>query len=119
MAEEYTWNPSARNLDTLFISDCPNISAAGLKRLVRERRKSTGRVRLSPLKKLFVSGDFPYISLNDRFWFTKKLHRFGYRGQELESDSSASVDSDGSGTDSDESGTDSDESGADSDDSDV
>jgi hypothetical protein len=92
----------AANLHTLSISDCSNVSAAGLKRLVRGRRCLSDSEGQLALKKLFVSGDVPHITPKDRLWFTKKLLCFGYRGPELDSDSGSAVDSNGSGTDSDD-----------------
>jgi hypothetical protein len=97
--------PCAPRLCTLVISDCPNISAAGLKQFVRDRRSLADSDGHVPLRKLFVFGDVPHISSEDRLWFTKKLSHFGYRGPELDLDfdSGSTVDLDGPGTDSDDS----------------
>jgi hypothetical protein len=105
----------APNLHSLFIYDCPNISSAGLKQLVRDRRSLSDSDGRFPLKKLSVSWDVPHITPKDRLWFTKKLRRFGYRNPDLYYLYSEPGPTDGPSSDFGGSGSDSD--GTDSDDS--
>jgi hypothetical protein len=108
------------NLHTLCISDCLNISSAGLKQLVRDRCSLSDSDGQFLLKKLSVSWDVPHITPKDRLWFTKKLRRFGYRNPDLlysEPGPTDGLGSDLGGSGSDSDGTDSDDSEYGSDDS--
>jgi hypothetical protein len=68
----------AAYMHRLTITDCPNVSAAALRRFVKARLQADGVRTYSTINELCVSGFAPNISIEDQQQISQHVYGFKY-----------------------------------------